>query len=261
MSYNINRYSDGFTLVELAIVLVIIGLIIGGILVGQDLVANAETRSIISQVGKYNAALSSFRAKFNAIPGDFSQASSYITPDAAATPVTNGDGNGVLYSSAGLPLAAPTVISGATNELSQFWYQLGQLGLIEGTYSGLSAATTLGPTGNFPTSRSNRGGIIAYGFTDALNYYHLGLVNSATSTITTANNLTPNSALLIDSKMDDSQANSGIVQARGGTALETAAIADVLSSASIIGCVVMGSLNIYNTAVTAYTCQLRIKIT
>src|ERR1700722_5890685 len=64
------RSSSGFTLIELSIVLVIIGLIVGGILVGQDLIKAAEVRAQLSQIEKYNSAVNTFRAKFNAIPGD-----------------------------------------------------------------------------------------------------------------------------------------------------------------------------------------------
>src|ERR1700753_450898 len=61
---------QGFTLIELSIVLVIIGLIVGGILVGQDLIKAAEVRAQISQIEKYNSAGNTFRGKFGGIPGD-----------------------------------------------------------------------------------------------------------------------------------------------------------------------------------------------
>jgi prepilin-type N-terminal cleavage/methylation domain-containing protein len=62
----------GFTLIELSIVLVIIGLIVGGVLVGQDLIKAAEIRATISQYEKYNAAMNTFRTKYNGMPGDLS---------------------------------------------------------------------------------------------------------------------------------------------------------------------------------------------
>ena len=200
--------NKAFTLVELAIVLVIIGLIISGILVGQDLVRSAENRAIISQIDKYNAAVNSFRNKFNAIPGDFAQAIAYIN-----TAAQNGDGNGILYSAAGSSATLVTLIAGASatagQELVQFWYQLSQLSMIEGNYDGSKLITVLGT--NFPLTKSNRGGIIAYGGTDSINYYHIGLTPAASTTITTANNLTTDSALLIDVKMDDGKADTELV--------------------------------------------------
>src|ERR1700733_13388871 len=65
-----SQRESGFTLIELSVVLVIIGLIVGGILVGQDLIKAAETRAQITQIEKYNQAVNTFRSKFGAIPGD-----------------------------------------------------------------------------------------------------------------------------------------------------------------------------------------------
>src|ERR1700709_989380 len=60
----------GFTLIELSIVLVIIGLIVGGVLVGRDLINAAQLRAAISQIERYQTAVNTFRAKYGAIPGD-----------------------------------------------------------------------------------------------------------------------------------------------------------------------------------------------
>src|SRR5580700_8566203 len=91
-------HKSGFTLIELSIVLVIIGLIVGGVLVGQDLIRAAGVRATISQIEKYNTAVNTFRAKYNnQLPGDISN------PDAAAfgfaargTAPGEGDGNGII---------------------------------------------------------------------------------------------------------------------------------------------------------------------
>lgn len=61
---------SGFTLVELSIVLVIIGLVAGGVLVGRDLIAAATIRSTISQIEKYKTAVNTFRGKYGYLPGD-----------------------------------------------------------------------------------------------------------------------------------------------------------------------------------------------
>lgn len=60
----------GFTLIEMSIVLVIIGLIVGGILVGQELIAGAKIRAQVSQITQLAAALNTFRNKYDAMPGD-----------------------------------------------------------------------------------------------------------------------------------------------------------------------------------------------
>jgi len=68
------RLKSGFTLVELAIVIVVIGLLVGGVLVGQELIKQAQIRNVISQIREYNTAANTFRAKYNSLPGDFDKA-------------------------------------------------------------------------------------------------------------------------------------------------------------------------------------------
>lgn len=88
----------GFTLVELSIVLVIVGLLAGGILVGRDLIKAAEIRATVSQYDKYNSAVNTFRLKFNCVPGDCLNAATFFPSSAQPARVTNGDGNGTLDS-------------------------------------------------------------------------------------------------------------------------------------------------------------------
>jgi prepilin-type N-terminal cleavage/methylation domain-containing protein len=84
---------SGFTLVELSIVLVIIGLLVGGVLVGSDLINAAQIRSQIRQFDELNAGVATFQLKYGSLPGD-------LTPGPAAAagfePRTgnNGRGNG-----------------------------------------------------------------------------------------------------------------------------------------------------------------------
>ena len=67
-------HNSGFTLIELSIVLVIIGLIVGGVLVGQNLIAAATVRAQITQIEKYNQAVNTFYGKYQALPGDMNVA-------------------------------------------------------------------------------------------------------------------------------------------------------------------------------------------
>jgi prepilin-type N-terminal cleavage/methylation domain-containing protein len=60
----------GFTLVELAIVLVIIGLLIGGILAAQSMIETARMNSAIRQIQQFDIAVSNFKATFQGLPGD-----------------------------------------------------------------------------------------------------------------------------------------------------------------------------------------------
>ncbi|MCE2926759.1 MAG: prepilin-type N-terminal cleavage/methylation domain-containing protein [Rickettsiales bacterium] len=62
--------SSGFTLIELSIVLVIIGLLAAGILIGRDLILAAQLRQQVSQFEQLNIAVNTFRLKYNCLPGD-----------------------------------------------------------------------------------------------------------------------------------------------------------------------------------------------
>lgn len=69
--------NGGFSLVELSIVLVILGLLVGGILGGQSLIHAAELRAIPTETEKYQTALNTFRMKYFALAGDFDKATSF----------------------------------------------------------------------------------------------------------------------------------------------------------------------------------------
>ena len=139
----------GFSLVELSIVLVILGLLTGGILAGQSLIRGAELNKLARNFSTYRAAAYTFRDKYMALPGDMANATRFWgdnnaeCPDAAipdGSPGTcNGTGDGLI----GAPNAgAPSNMGvGHTAEMWQFWNQLALAGLIEGRYSGISDAT------------------------------------------------------------------------------------------------------------------------
>ena len=65
------RAEGGFTLVELAIVMIIIGLLIAGVLKGQALIANAQVTATVAQIKSIEAATSTFRDTYASIPGDW----------------------------------------------------------------------------------------------------------------------------------------------------------------------------------------------
>ena len=118
------RRQSGFTLIEIAIVLVIIGLLLGGILKGQELITSARVRNIIAQLDGAKAAFFGFQDRYRALPGDFTAATTQIT---GATQNGNGDGQ----------------ITGT--EAIAVWDHLSHAGFINGTYvynATESAATT-----------------------------------------------------------------------------------------------------------------------
>ena len=131
----------GFTLIELSIVLVIIGLIVGGILTGQSLIRQAELQSILADVNKFSTAAFTFQGKYAALPGDMPNATSYwgINPNCSTggagtgTETCNGNGNGLI------DMMAPDNSCceyGTSMEQFLFWQHLGNAGLIPGQFSG-----------------------------------------------------------------------------------------------------------------------------
>lgn len=92
----------GFTLIEMSIVLVIIGLIVGGILVGQDLIYAATLRKAAVSIEKYNTAVHTFRTKYNCLPGDCTNATQFFgTTDPDSNTIYNGNGDGIINLSTG----------------------------------------------------------------------------------------------------------------------------------------------------------------
>src|SRR6187455_2765857 len=87
------RTQRGFTLVEIAIVLVIIGLLLGGILKGQEMITQAKIKNSIADFSGISAAYYGYQDRYRAIPGDDVNADTrWTTPTAA----TKGDGNGIV---------------------------------------------------------------------------------------------------------------------------------------------------------------------
>src|SRR5260370_16662879 len=88
------KIAQGFTLIEIAIVLVMIGMLLGGVLKGQELITGARVRNLISQQDGIKAAFFGFQDRFRAPPGDYAQATINITGVATSAACGNGNGNG-----------------------------------------------------------------------------------------------------------------------------------------------------------------------
>ncbi len=119
-----NTRADGFTLVELSIVLLIIGLIIGGITAGSSIIQQAKLKAIISEIRSYNTAIDAFKVQYNSFPGDISNATT-LWPSASTN---NGNQNGQIEQ--GVP-------SATDDEAVLAWQHLGLAGSLSATYSGI----------------------------------------------------------------------------------------------------------------------------
>lgn len=228
---------NGFSLVELSIVLVILGLLTGGILAGKSLIHAAELRSVTSEYQRYTAAIGSFRDKYFALPGDMSNATSFwgradtgAVGSQCATPATdigtgaqtcNGDGNGLVQTN-----------SEGTMEKFRFWQHLANAGLIEGQYTGAIVSGTYASGVQYPASHLGSAGWET-GYLG--NFYRYSGVHS----LKVASQVTPDTSGLngpglsgidawnIDAKLDDGIPSSGKMTS--------------LDSATVSGCVSNGT--------------------
>jgi prepilin-type N-terminal cleavage/methylation domain-containing protein len=194
------RNQSGFTLVEIAIVLVIVGLLLGGILKGQELVQNAKVRNIADQQNSIKAAYYAFQDRYRALPGDYAAAGTNIPNVAAAT---NGDGNAQITG----------------NEPVFAWHHLTNAGFISCSQcAAQSAAPATATALNSPTNAN--GGIMSIVFD--------GQYQDALAPPTSVNNLKsgaqiPSNLLAeVDRKIDDGNPQTGAFRfsifAPGGTA-------------------------------------------
>lgn len=229
-----------FTLIELAIVLVIIGLVIGGVLVGRSLIEAATVQKQLRQIGSFNAAALTFKLKFNGLPGDLPAPGNYglFTPSGSGgAGLGNNDG---YITSAGV--TASSTINGAqfTGEVMLFWRHLSEAGLIEGNYADdIIAGAPYGTVGtSFPhTVLSSDLGLVLItggdigsgvgGMTAVPGNTHFYYLGAQTSTSDTARYgsyqplhtgqegaFLPTTAKMLDEKMDDGKPLLGKVQIR-----------------------------------------------
>jgi prepilin-type N-terminal cleavage/methylation domain-containing protein len=230
------KMKSGFTLVELSIVLVIVGLIIGGVLVGRDLIQSATLRSVISQKEKIQSAIGTFRGKYDCLPGDCTNATaSGFTSGWGGLPY-DGNGDGIIDDPGGnLTLGLSPA---PQNEKVMFWRSLNQAVLISSYqwpsntqpygygfpstirtcswYVGYSAHAVAWP---YPAGENPLGNVLALVGPNTV----MGYLNSGSALFSEC--LTPNEAKQLDTKIDDGMPYTGIAQAgAGGNFIDTYAI-------------------------------------
>jgi prepilin-type N-terminal cleavage/methylation domain-containing protein len=119
------KKTQGFTLVEIAIVLVIIGLLLGGILKGQEMIIQAKIKNVLADFSGVSAAYHGYQDRYRAIPGDDPGAAARW---AVAPAATAGNGNGVVtgtYNNAGAACTAAV-------ESCSWWDHLRRSGFVSG---------------------------------------------------------------------------------------------------------------------------------
>jgi len=224
----------GFTLIELSIVLVIIGLVIGGIVVGRDLIEGFRIRSAIGQIEKYKTAVGTFQLKYNALPGDMTEAQAddagFTFPSSRPDTAYITHGNQLIeYGNTNA-----TALAGIGGEGAMFWQDLSFALLIEGSFtsSTISNLTTATMGTILPASVIGHDNWIAAGgvtggfpspwqtpYVPRGNYFFLAGIASTNGSgrPTTQSNLSTIQAQAIDSKVDDGYPFAGTVRASNYT--------------------------------------------
>jgi len=191
----------GFTLIEIAIVMVIIGLLLGGVLKGQEMIENGRVRNAVSSLDGVSAAFNSYFDRYRRIPGDDGPNLATLTARGGNwVNVTQfGNNNGVIAST-----AAQTFTGGGEND--NFWQHLRAAGFITGAPN-LAGAAAL-PLNAFSglTGITNDAIMTGPGATGALNGNKVCL-----------SRVPGKAAAALDAQLDDGVSNTGSVRATLGT--------------------------------------------
>lgn len=262
MSNNQIKKQAGFTLVELAIVMIIVGLLIGGILKGQELIANARVAATVSQIKAIDAAMNTFFEAYAAIPGDM-QVPGAGTPNTRLPNCINacnqdGNGNGRID---GVPgIAWPNLTTTATYEGGAAFAMMNAADVLGGiNLSGAVGDAPLPgvsiPSASVPGSSIKIGfsvGAVTAGTAAAVRAGHYLLVDNSRAAASSAatTSMLPSVAFRIDTKLDDGLPNTGSAIGMGGAAATTA------GNCAAAG----GAADAYNQALTTVDCGIYARI-
>jgi prepilin-type N-terminal cleavage/methylation domain-containing protein len=227
---------SAFTLLELSIALVIIGLLVGGVLAGRNLITAAKYNSIASEFQGYQKAISSFYDIYHGLPGDLSTAAQIWGQRPSCSSLYSGDDPGVCNGTGDGKIGEKlnSICTGGGSyrgfEGQQMWTHLSKAGLVSTYYRGDAAYVQPGIIGsvgghNVPSAQFGSGTIWMLANTYCWPYYwnqdsaptEHGLFIGAgpSSGQTPDRGASPFSAMdvsLLDRKIDDGKANTGKVR-------------------------------------------------
>ena len=227
-----------FTLIELSVVLVVIGLIVAAVVAGQNLVSQAKLRNLIKEQENTRQAISAFKLRFSALPGDFSNAYAFWGSSCAAGGAAdcNGDGDSQIE------ISGTDVNDGM--EGYRFWQHLNLAGIYPGSYTGIGAGTDAdasAPEGtinvNIPASKVTGVGItpIYNSGTTYLTASYSGNIllfgGAVTDEIAAANRFSAPDAYSVDVKADDGAPTSGTMRSKGSSGTDATDCVDSSTSA------------------------------
>ena len=182
--------SSGFTMIEVAIMLVIIGLLLGGVLKGQELITSARVRNLIMQQDDIKAGFYGFQDRFRALPGDYTLATANI-PGLSQSPCTgNGDGNGRIEKTG----------SSTPVEHVLIWEHLSKSGFMSGSFECNTVESNA-------TTPSNPFAVRLQLVWDAV---YDPTTGSARHNLKTGNQIPSDLLAEVDRKIDDGSATGGI---------------------------------------------------
>ena len=261
--------NKGFTLVELAIVLVIVGLLVGGVLQGQELIKQAQIRNTVQEITSLDTAVNTFRAKYREYPGDITRASTFgIDTNFNDESNASGDGDGDGNLESDNDATDADRYGQFLGEIANFWVNLSNANLVKGQFANdLNAGTVVQNAGSgFPDAEVGTG-IIAITESGIFNWIlgvtgtlsDLDAAEEATGSLA-GNNLTAEEAFGIDSKVDDGQPDNGIISViiavNGTTGATTADTNGTGTTADADNCQSAGE---YNLAYAVKSCTLKIR--
>ncbi len=214
-SNTINNSNKGFTLIEISMLLIIVGLIAGGILLGRTLIKSSEVQAQIMQIVEFKAAASTFKGKYGYLPGDISEldATSFgFAP--RGTHEGEGDGSGIIE---GISADAAGTNRGSyqSGEALMFWVDLSKAGLIKDNLT-TAMPTTIPPatpisSTYLPQAKISPNFIAVYSYMNT-HYFLIAnghFIGNGTIDINNLPSVSPADAFAIDSKIDDGLPHSG----------------------------------------------------